>query len=591
MPHETNVIATLATGFALAFVCGLLAMRLRLPPLVGYLVAGIVVGRFAPSGAADRDIAAQLAEVGVVLLMFGVGLHFSVRDLLAVRRTALPGAIAQIAVTTAVGATIAHAWGWPWAQAAVFGLCLSVASTVVLLRGLETRGTLTTPEGRLAVGWVVVEDMAMVLVLVLLPAFAPALGGATSTGGAMEPVWVALGFTVAKVAAFVALMLFVGVRAVPWLLVRVARLGSRELFTLAVLAVALGIAFGAAALFGVSFALGAFFAGVVVSESEMSHHAAADALPFQDAFAVLFFVSVGMLFDPGVFARAPIAVLLTVLVVLLGKATAALLLVVRLGYPLRTALAVSTSLAQIGEFSFILAGLGVALGVLPPEGRSLVLAAAIVSITSNPLVVRLARPAERWLQARPRLMDALERLPRAMRSEEADVEGAALRDHTVVVGFGRVGGTIVRALERAGMPYVAVEQDRGRVEALRKRGVQALHGDATRPGTLERARLAHARLLVVAAPDAYQARRIVELARAIRPDIAVVVRTHSDAERSRWLSDGVRMAVMGERELALGMTRHALRTLGVDAGEADAVVQAVQEPGAEHALTTHEPRS
>ena len=582
MPHETNVIATLATAFALAFACGLLAVRLRLPPLVGYLAAGVVAGPFTPGIAADPEMAAQLAEVGVILLMFGVGLHFSVRDLRAVRRTALPGAALQIAVTATVGATLAHLWGWAWGPSAVFGLCLSVASTVVLLRGLEASGTLTTTEGRLAVGWVIVEDVAMVLALVLLPALAPMLGGPAAAAdgaatGPADPLAVTLGLTVAKVAAFVALMLFVGARAVPWLLVRVARLGSRELFTLAVLAVALGIAFGAAALFDVSFALGAFLAGVVVSESELSHHAAADALPFQDAFAVLFFVSVGMLFDPGVLVRAPLAVLGTLLVVLLGKGTATLLLVLGLGYPVRTALAVGTSLAQIGEFSFILAGLGVALGVLPPEGRSLVLAAAILSITLNPLVVRLAGPAERWLHARPRLLAALERSPRALPAAIADgADARVMRDHAVIVGFGRVGETLARALERVAIPYVAVEQDRERVEDLRARGAQVLYGDAARPGTLQRAGLAGARLLVVAAPDAYQARRVVELARALRPEIAVVVRTHSDAERRRWLRHGVPMAVMGERELALGMTRHALRTLGVEAGEADAVVQAVQ---------------
>jgi CPA2 family monovalent cation:H+ antiporter-2 len=575
MPHETGLIATLAIGFALAFACGLVAVRLRLPPLVGYLVAGVVVGTLGPGGGADPALAAQLAEVGVVLLMFGVGLHFSIRDLLAVRRSALPGAVAQIALTTTVGATLARLWGWPWGQGVVFGLCLAVASTVVLLRGLDARGTLTTVEGRLAVGWVIVEDVAMVLALVLLPAFAPVLGGTAPADAVVQPLWLALVLTLGKVAAFVALMLFVGARAVPWLLVRVARIGSRELFTLSVLAVALGVAFGAAALFGVSFALGAFFAGVVISESELSHQAAADALPFQDAFAVLFFVSVGMLFDPGVLAREPLAVLLTLLVVLLGKGTASLLLVLALRYPARVALAVATSLAQIGEFSFILAGLGVALGVLEPEARNLVLAASILSITVNPLLTRLAEPADRWLQRRPRLLERLERSSGAL--QELPASDAVPHDHAVIVGFGRVGGTIARALERQGTRYVAIEQDRELVEALRARGVPVLHGDAGRVGTLERAGLDRARVLIVATPGAYQARRVIELARALRPDLDVVVRTHSETEQSRLRDDGIAMAVVGERELALGMARHALRTLGATPEETDAVVQAVHD--------------
>jgi len=383
MEHETALIATVSAGLGLAFVFGFLAARVKLPPLVGYLLAGVAVGPFTPGYVADAGLARQLAEIGVILLMFGVGLHFSVSDLLAVRRIAIPGAIVQIAAATALGAAVMRLWGWAWSAGLVFGLCLSVASTVVLLRALEERNLLDSGDGRIAVGWLVVEDLAMVLTLVLLPALAPAGGASPAPGGSL-PLTLAL--TLGKVAAFVAVMHFVGRRAVPWLLERVARIGSRELFTLGVLAIALGIAVGAASLFGVSFALGAFFAGVVISESDLSQRAASNALPLQDAFAVLFFVSVGMLFDPAVLLKSPLQVLLVVLIILVGKSVAAFGIVLAFGYPTRTALRISASLAQIGEFSFILVGLGISLSLLPGEAQSLVLAGAILSITLNPFV-------------------------------------------------------------------------------------------------------------------------------------------------------------------------------------------------------------
>ena len=395
MPHETALLATIAVGFALAFVLGFAASRLGLPPLVGYLLAGVAVGPYSPGFVADTGLASQLAEIGVILLMFGVGLHFSLSDLLAVRRIALPGAVTQIAVATALGAAVAHVWGWSWGQGIVLGLALSVASTVVLLKALEDRGILDTVDGRIAVGWLIVEDLVTVLALVLLPALAVTLGGrapAVADGAAPAGLGMTIALTLGKVVAFLVVMLVVGRRAVPWMLEHVARTGSRELFTLSVLAVALGVAVGAAALFGVSFALGAFFAGVVINESDLSHQAAADALPFQDAFAVLFFVSVGMLFDPRILLREPLEVLAVVAIVMLGKSAAAFLIVLLFRYPVRTALTVSASLAQIGEFSFILAGLGASLGLLPPEGQSLVLAGALISITLNPLLFGLIAP-------------------------------------------------------------------------------------------------------------------------------------------------------------------------------------------------------
>jgi CPA2 family monovalent cation:H+ antiporter-2 len=587
MHHETALIATIAAGLGLAFILGLVATRLRLPPLVGYLVAGVVVGPHTPGFVADAGLASQLAEIGVILLMFGVGLHFSINDLLAVRRIAVPGALAQIVVATALGAVVAYFWGWPWGAGLVFGLALSVASTVVLLRAMEARGLLDTADGRIAVGWLIVEDLVTVLALVLLPALALPLGGhpqglAGHAAGGSVPL--ALLFTLLKVGAFLALMLFVGTRAVPWLLERVARTGSRELFTLAVLAVAVGVAVGAASLFGVSFALGAFFAGVVISESDLSHQAAADALPLQDAFAVLFFVSVGMLFDPAVLVRQPLHVLATVLIIVIGKSLAAFAIVLIFRYPARTALLISASLAQIGEFSFILAGLGITLGLLPEEGRSLVLAASLISITLNPAIFAAVEPIDRWLRGHPWLLDVLERPPGTLVELPPGIDEAALRDHVVLIGYGRVGGTIGEALARHGIPHVVVEREHVVVERLRKRGVPAVYGDAARPAILEHVHLETARMLIIAAPDPYHARRIIEVARKANPGIDTVVRTHSDAERAYLERLGVGRVVMGERELAFGIAHYALLRFGRSDDEADATIDAIRDgmraPGA-----------
>ena len=576
MPHETGLIATIATGLGLAFVLGLLAQRLRLPPLVGYLAAGIVAGPFTPGIVADAGLAAQLAEIGVILLMFGVGIHFSLDQLLAVRRIAVPGAVAQIGVATVLGAILAQWWGWPLGTAIVFGLSLSVASTVVLLRAMEERGALDTVDGRIAVGWLIVEDLAMVLALVLLPVLALPLGADPSglaAAAAEGSVLKAVLLTIAKVTAFIVLILIVGRRAVPWLLEHVARTGSRELFTLAVLAVALGIAVGAAALFDVSFALGAFFAGVVISESDLSHQAASDALPLQDAFAVLFFFAVGMLFDPAILLEAPLRLLGVVAVIIIGKSAAAFAIVLFFRHPIHRALVVSASLAQIGEFSFILAALGVSLGLLPVEAQTLILAGALLTITLNPLAFALVGPIERWIRARPRLQDVLERADVADPMRELPAHGADLLvDHAVLVGHGRVGSAGAHALTLAHIPYVVIETDRRSVEALRREGVLAIYGDAARPLVLELANIAKARLLIIATPDPYQARHIVVTSRRVCPDLVTVVRTHSVPEMEFLKQQDVGRVVMGERELAYGMAHFALMAMGRTDDEADRAV-------------------
>ncbi len=394
MPHEVSLISTIAVGLAFAFAGGFAAVRLGLPPIVGYLLAGVAIGPFTPGFVGDAHLAPQLAEIGVMLLMFGVGMHFSIRDLIAVHRIAIPGAIGQIAVATALGIGVAELWGWTIGAGLVFGLALSVASTVVLLRALEERGMLDLPDGRIAIGWLIVEDLFTVAVLVIIPAFASALGGGAIS---VDRLALPLAVTFGKVACFIALMLVVGTRVLPWLLEQVVRTGSRELFTLAVVAAALGTAFAAAELFGVSFALGAFFAGIVVNESDHSHRAAEQAKPLEDAFAVLFFLSVGMLFDPGILVRHPFQTMAVLAVILLGKSIAAFAIVRLSGYPATTALTVSASLAQIGEFSFMLAALGTAHGLLAVEGQNLILAGALISITLNPAAFRAAAALRRRL--------------------------------------------------------------------------------------------------------------------------------------------------------------------------------------------------
>ncbi|HJR42312.1 MAG TPA: YbaL family putative K(+) efflux transporter [Gemmatimonadaceae bacterium] len=571
MLRETTLIATIAAGLGLAFVFGFLAARLRLPPLVGYLLAGVAVGPFSPGFVADIGLASQLAEIGVILLMFGVGLHFSVRDLLVVRKIAVPGALAHMLAATLLGAALARWWEWSWIASLVFGLSLSVASTVVVYRALEERNALDSVNGRIAVGWLIVEDLAMVLVLVLLPAFAGLAGARAAAESGFDGAVAAFALTLGKIAAFVVLMLVIGRRAVPWLLEHVVRTGSRELFTLAVLAVALGVAVGAAALFGVSFALGAFFAGVVINESDLSHRAGAEALPLQDAFAVLFFVSVGMLFDPLILLERPLDVLAVLLVIAVGKSVIAWPIVLLFGYPVRTASTVAASMAQIGEFSFILAGLGISLGLLPREAQSLIVAGALLSITLNPLIFGAVEPVERWLASRPKLSHLIEKFETV--EEEVPVGATALRDHAVIVGHGRVGGVVGAALDKRGVPYVAVERDRSTLDALRRAGVSAIYGDAARAGILEHTHLERARLLVIATPEPYQTRQIIELARRLNPSIDIIARTHSAEERAYLERLGIGRAVLGEHELALSLVHYSIVSVGFTDDQADQTVE------------------
>lgn len=557
MPHEVTLITTLAAGFGLALVFGFIAARLGLPALVGYLVAGIAIGPATPGFVADAQIAAQLAEIGVILLMFGVGLHFSIDDLLAVRWIALPGAVVQMSVATALGAGLASLWGWPIGAALVFGLSLSVASTVVLLKALESRGVLDSADGRIAIGWLVVEDLAMVLVLVLLPALAPALGGTPGTGPAQHPGYTML-VTLGWVCAFIAFMVLVGRRLFPWLLWHVAKTGSRELFTLCVVAAALGIAYGSAYLFGVSFALGAFFAGIVLRESEFSQRAAEESLPLQDAFAVLFFVSVGMLFDPAVLIEQPLQVAATVAIIIFGKSVAAVALVLAFRYPVKTALTVSASLAQIGEFSFILAGLGVVLGLLPKEGQSLILAGAMISIALNPLVFSAIAPVRGWLSRRPALARRIEPAGNPMAELPMSTEARFLSNQVVLVGWGRVGKRIASDLTKAGVPFVVAEENREAVERLRASGVPAVWGNATEAMVLVQAHIRDARALVIATPETVQVRQMVDIARTLNPAIAIVVRCHNAEEARRLESEGAGKIFVAERELANSMVKHVL---------------------------------
>ncbi len=561
MPHDINLITTIAAGLGLAMIFGYLASRLKMPPLVGYLLAGIMIGPATPGYVADMELAVQLAEIGVMLLMFGVGLHFSLNDLLAVRRIAIPGAIVQIAVATALGMVTAHFWGWNLGAALVFGLALSVASTVVLLRALEARGVLESVNGRIAVGWLIVEDLVMVLALVLLPPLAALLGGKPDAADAGN-LWTTLGFTLAKVAAFIALMLVVGRRVFPHILWLVARSGSRELFTLCVIAAAVGVAYGSAVLFDVSFALGAFFAGMMMRESEFSHRAADESLPLRDAFSVLFFVSVGMLFDPMVLVDEPLKVLAVVAIIMVGKTLAAVALVLAFRYPLNTALTVGASLAQIGEFSFILAGLGVALDLLPLEGQSLILAGALISIALNSLVFAAIEPAQAWVRTRSGLARKLEQKTDPLAELPMSVDQSQLTGQVVLVGYGRVGRRIAEALTARHIPYVVAEQNREIVEKLRARNIPAVSGDASDPAVLIQAHIARAGMLVIATPDTFHVRKMVEIARTLNPAIETVLRTHSEEEAQLLQKENVGKVFLGEHELAQGMTRHVLARMG-----------------------------
>jgi CPA2 family monovalent cation:H+ antiporter-2 len=578
MDHEP-VITTLAIGLVAAFIGGLLARRLGLPSIVGYIVAGVVIGPFTPGLIADRVIATELAEIGIILLMFGVGIEFSLKDLMAVRGIAIPGAIVQTLVATGLGVAAGIALGWDVGGGLVLGLAISVASTVVLLRAMTDRNELYTAQGRIAIGWLIVEDLLMVVVLVVLPSIAPLLGGVESPTVAaslgLGPIG-ALALALGKTALFAGLMVVAGVRLVPWLLTFVARQGSRELFTLAVLAIALGIAFVSSVVFGVSFALGAFLAGAVVGESDMSHQAAADALPLRDAFAVLFFVSVGMLVDPAYLLANPLPIVGVLVLIVAAKAILKFALVTVAGYPVRVGLTVGAGLAQIGEFSFILGTVGLSTGLLPDDGFQLIVAGALLSITINPFLFDAIAPLERRLRDNAALNSLLEWRAGdlAVLAPEAD-EG--LRGHAILCGFGRVGRMVGPALDRRGFTYVVVTLQRQEVEQLRARGIPAIYGDASNQEILERAKVRSARLIIVASSDAQATYLIVQRAISANPGIDVVVRTHSDVQASqlRTLGSTV-LPIHGERELGVQMARYSLRRFGVPTTEAEAIAQGLR---------------
>ncbi len=587
MDHNISLITTLAAGFGVALVLGFLAERLKIPALVGYLLAGIIIGPGTPGFVADVHLASQLAEIGVMLLMFGVGLHFSLKDLLAVKRIAVPGAVVQMGLATVLGMAVSWWWGWPWAQGLIFGLSLSCASTVVLLKALESRGVLESMNGRIAVGWLVIEDLATVLVLVLLPPLAGVLGAephvavvAGQASVSAEPLWLTIGKTLLQVTAFIAIMLVAGRRVLPWLLWQIARTGSRELFVLSVITAAIGIAYGAAQLFSVSFALGAFFAGMMMRESEFSHRAAEESLPLRDAFSVLFFVSVGMLFEPAILLEQPAHVISVVGIIMVGKSIAALAIVLAFRYPLNTALTVSASLAQIGEFSFILAGLGLSLGLLPAEGMSLVLAAALISIALNPVLFAAIEPLRRWILARSEFARKLEQRSDPYAELPMSTERKYLQGQVVLVGYGRVGKRIASALDERGIPYVVAEQNREMVGSLRKRGVVAVSGNAADPLVLVQAHIASAAMLVVATPDPLNVRQMAETARTLNPAIEIVLRTHSEDEVALLRKENIGTVFFGEEELARGMTGYVLERFDPLSPEIGAAAEA--RPTATH---------
>jgi CPA2 family monovalent cation:H+ antiporter-2 len=575
MSEHSPLVSTIVVGLVLAFGFGAVAHRLKISPLVGYLLAGVVIGPFTPGFVADQRIANDLADIGVILLMFGVGLQFSINELLSVRAIAVPGALVQIAVATALGTALAWLYGWGLGAGIVFGVALSVASTVVVLRNLQERRLLDTERGHIAVGWLVVEDMAMVLVLVLLPALADLAKGGTVAPSA---VTLSLGITLGKFLAFGVLMWLVGRRVIPWLLHYVAHTGSRELFRLAVLAIALGVAYGASTLFDVSFALGAFFAGMILSESTLSQRAAQETLPLRDAFAVLFFVSVGMLFNPSIIISHPLPVLATLLIITMGKSAVAYGVMRLFRYPKSSALMIAASRAQIGEFSFILAGLGVALGVLPEAGRDLILAGALISILLTPFLFAAAD----WIYAHqepPKKAEPAtpEPEPVAETPTREPVHATRLTNHVVLVGYGRVGSVIGAALKAANVPLFVTESDEDIVEALRKDGIEVIYGNAADPDLATAANYPAARCLLVAIPDGFEGGQVVEQAHAINPNLTIIARAHSEEEIEHLKRHGATKIIMGEYLIAQAMIADAHDAVAV-AQDAPVAAPAAPQP-------------
>ena len=552
MHHDTDLINIVAVGLGLAFIFGALANKLRLSPLVGYLVAGICVGPFTPGFVADQALANQLAEIGVMLLMFGVGLHFSLKDLMAVKAIAIPGAIGQILVATLLGWGLAALMGWPVIHGVVFGFALATASTVVLLRAMEERRLLETQRGKIAVGWLIVEDLACVLALVMMPVLAGVFGpDSANETHTLGSVLASIGWTFVQLGLFVAVMLVVGRRVIPWILERIASTGSRELFTLAVLAIALGVAFGSAMLFGVSFALGAFFAGMLLNESELSHKAANDSLPLRDAFAVLFFVSVGMLFNPAILIEHPWQVLATAAIIMFGKSAAAFVIVRAFGHPTGTALTISASLAQIGEFAFIIAGLGVTLKILPPTGQALVLAGALISIMLNPVVFGLL---DRWL------LKHQETPPTAVEIALPPGPSLDLHDHAIVIGYGRVGSALAQVLRDRGVPVLVIDDNKEHVAEAHAAGLPGIRGSAASDKVLAEAHPDRAKIAVLAIPQPLEAGETLAKLRALNPGLTLLARAHSDAEVKHLLEHGADGTVMAERELAYSLAEMVMAT-------------------------------
>ncbi|NYF36713.1 YbaL family putative K(+) efflux transporter [Stenotrophomonas sp. JAI102] len=552
MHHDTDLINIVAVGLGLAFIFGALANKLRLSPLVGYLVAGICVGPFTPGFVADQALANQLAEIGVMLLMFGVGLHFSLKDLMEVKAIAIPGAIGQILVATLLGWGLAALMGWPVIYGVVFGFSLATASTVVLLRAMEERRLLETTRGKIAIGWLIVEDLACVLALVMMPVLAGVFGpDAANESHTVGSVLASIGWTFVQLGLFVAVMLVVGRRVIPWILERIAGTGSRELFTLAVLAIALGVAFGSAMLFGVSFALGAFFAGMLLNESELSHKAANDSLPLRDAFAVLFFVSVGMLFNPAILIEHPWQVLATAAIIMFGKSAAAFVIVRAFGHPTGTALTISASLAQIGEFAFIIAGLGVTLKILPPTGQALVLAGALISIMLNPLVFGLL---DRWL------LKNQEAAPTTVETELPPGPSLDLHDHAIVIGYGRVGSALAQVLRDRGVPVMIIDDNKEHVAEAHAAGLPGIRGSAASDRVLAEAHPERAKIAVLAIPQPLEAGETLAKLRALNPGLTLLARAHSDAEVKHLLAHGADGTVMAERELAYSLAEMVMST-------------------------------
>ena len=562
MPHDVDLIILLAVGFGMALIFGYIAARLRLPPLIGYLIAGIIISPNTPGIVGDIHLANQLAELGVMFLMFGVGMHFSLNDLLQVRRIALPGAILQIAVATLLGIGVSMYWGWSFGSALIFGLSLSCASTVVLLKALGDRGLLDSVNGKIAVGWLLVEDLVMVLALVLLPATAVLMGGHALPGtDTSQSIWLTIGITLLKVTGFIAFMLIIGKRLVPMIMQFVARLGSRELFTLTVVAAAVSIAYGSYAVFGVSMALGAFFAGMVVKESDFSHRAEEETLPLREIFSILFFVSVGMLFDPSILIEEPLRILAVIAIIMVGKTLAAMALVLFFRYPINTALTVGASLAQIGEFSFILATLGLSLGLLTPDAQNLILAGALFSITLNSFVFSAIEPVQRWIRERSHLARLLERSgdPLAMLPDEVDQ--AYLRDQVVIIGYGGVGRRISENLIQQNIKVVIAEENREIVEKLRSQGIAAVSGEATEPNVLIQAHIQHARLLVISPMDILDIHRIVDISKQLNPEIQVLICAESKEEAAVIRQENLGEVFYAKEEMAKNMSHHILNQI------------------------------